>query len=109
MLTDLPDLGDVPGLTDALDQFVDMEGACLAPEFCQADVFDMAFYRRAILESVGEFKIWFDAFPRLCDDPRKDRARRFTTLVYLEHEGLVDLTQEGERIAVTRHEADIEG
>jgi len=109
VVDDVPNLEEVPGLVEALDLFVSTEPKTSPQHFVDDDVFDMEKYRRMIMDSVGDWRIWFDALPRLCEDSRKDRARRFTTLVYLEHEGQVDLTQAGDRIVVRRHEADIEG
>ena len=51
----------------------------------------------------------FSNFPALCEDVRVDRARRFVTLIYMEHEREVVLTQYGNDILVERHEADYEG
>lgn len=109
VVSDLPGLEEVPGLVEALDLFVSTGPTMSAQHFADDDIFDMDHYRHMILESVGDWRIWFDAFPRIGEDPRKDRVRRFITLVYLEHEGQVDLTQTGDRIVVSRHEVDVEG
>lgn len=109
LVADVPGLEEVPGLVDALDLFISTGPTMSAQHFVDDDVFDMEKYRRMIMESVGDWRIWFDAFPRMCEDPRRDRVRRFITLVYLEHEGQVDLIQAGDRIVVSKHEADIEG
>lgn len=109
IVADLPGLDEVPGLVDALDAVVGVEQSIAAQHYKHDAVFDMETYRRMILESVGDWRIWFDAFPRICEDPRRDRVRRFVTLVYLEHEGQVDLTQVDDRIVVSRHEVNVEG
>src|SRR3990172_8792555 len=103
VLGNLPGIDDVPGLADALDTFVGSVQAMSLTEFAEDDVFDMNAYRQAILESVGGFSVWFDALPRLSEDLRRDRVRRFVACIYLEHEGQVDLAQYGERIVVSRH------
>jgi hypothetical protein len=110
VFAELPAIADVPGLCDALDSFVGSVATFPLREFAAGDdVFDMDQYRRMILQALTEYSVWFDALPRLSEDVRRDRVRRFVTLVYLEHEGQVDLSQFGERIVVMRREADIEG
>ena len=108
-MDDLPGILDVPGLGDALDSFVGSVATLPLREFAVDDVFDIDQYRNVILQSLIGFSVWFDALPRVSADARIDRVRRFVALVYLEHEGRVDLAQYGERIVVSRHEADIEG
>jgi hypothetical protein len=109
LLSELPEFHEIPGLGEALDAFVGAVPALPASDFTGLDVFDLDAYRRVLLEALGDYSMWFDAFPKICKDARLDRVRRFATLVYLEQEGRVDLAQHGERIAVVRHEADLEG
>jgi hypothetical protein len=108
-LVDLPGLDEVPGLIEALDSFIQSGRTATLCEFVEDDAFDMDEYRRAILDHIDGVTVWFDALPALSTNVRKDRVRRFVTLIYLEHEGRVDLDQRGDRIVVSRHEADIEG
>lgn len=109
VVADLPGLEEVPGLVDALDLFVSTGPKTSPQPLVDDDIFDMDQYRRVLLQAMTDYSIWFDALPRVSANARLDRVRRFITLVYLEQEGLVDLVQYGERIVVTRHEADIEG
>lgn len=102
----LPGLEEVPGLLDALAAFV--RGAPpTGPVDCEErDVFDMAEYRRAILASLCGCSVLFDAIPRVGQDPRKDRVRRFVTLMFMEQDCEVRLTQCGEIIVVERYGAE---
>ena len=109
VVSDLPGLHEIPGLGEALDAFEGSVPMLPVSEFTGRDVFDMNEYRRVLLEALGDCSLWFEAFSKICRDARLDRVRRFVTLVYLEQEGCVDLAQFGERIAVVRHEADLEG
>jgi hypothetical protein len=68
----------------------------------------METYRKTILEYLDGLEVMFSALPALCDDARVERARRFVTLVYMEHEGEVVLTQYENDILVEKNEADLE-
>jgi len=109
VLDELPDLGEVPGLTDDLDRFVGSVPFVDAKDFRGNGEFVMEAYRDAILKCLGGLEVMFSAFPALCADARADRARRFITLVYMEHEREVVLTQYGNDILVEENEADVEG
>ena len=103
----LPELGDIPGLIEALDSlsrvFVPAE------QFMEDDAFDMNTYRRVVLECLGGTSAMFSTLPAVSENLRKDRVRRFVTLVFMEHEREVALTQHGDDILVEKHEADVEG
>jgi hypothetical protein len=108
-LAELPGLDEVPGLAEALDSFICSVPTASVYEFAGDDVFEMDRYWQSILKCIDGVTVWFDALPALSADIRTDRVRRFVTLVYMDHEGVVDLDQRGERIVVRKHEADIEG
>jgi len=79
-------------------------------EFMGRDEFHMEEYKNGILATLGSSCRLFSAFPDICGDARLERTRRFTTLIFMEHEHEVELAQHGENdIMVMRHEADIEG
>ncbi len=96
-------------LDRALNEFV----GSVRPEFsrlcAEEDPFVMEHYRQAMLDLLISSNVRFSAFRPLCRDFRKDRARRFITLIYMEHAREVDLVQRGEDILVRRHEAHAEG
>jgi len=108
-LSELPEMRDIPGLSDALDAFAGSTNLADRREFGTWDEFDMETYRQAILEILENASVRFSAVPRLADNMRRDRARRFITLVFMEHERQVDLTQYGNDLLVEKHEADVEG
>jgi hypothetical protein len=110
-LMDLPDLNEVPGLVDALAGFLADSQAMAASAYFVQDEFRMEAYRRVILDFMAGCAVRFDAIPQVALDLRKDRARRFVTLVFMEHERELTLTQYGEQIVVERrqNEANIEG
>jgi hypothetical protein len=105
-ITALPELDDVPGLMEALKGFVQGMHTADPVEFMGGDVFDMAAYRRVILDSLCGCTVLFDAIPRVGQDARRDRVRRFVTLLYMEHDREVTMSQYGERIVVEKYEAE---
>lgn len=107
-LTNLPELGEVDGLTAALDAL--MLRPCLDEHELGpgTECFQMNEYRTLVLARVQECILHFDAIPNICPDHRTDRARRFTALVFMEHEHEVALEQRGEDILVRTHAANTE-
>jgi len=113
-LLDLPSAEALPDFIDDLDDFVG-SGEARQPDMTApvAD-FTMDNYRKVILAGLDGTSRWFRAFPALCPDEKLDRIHRFITLVYMEHDREVILTQEEKDILVERipegpHEADPEG
>lgn len=105
-ITELPRLNDVPGLADALAEFIQGTREVSLTDFAGTDTFNMAAYRDTILKSLGGCSVFFDAIPTVGQDPRKDRVRRFVTLVFMEQDREVSLIQYGEKIVVERYEAE---
>jgi len=108
-ITDVPSIDDLPGLSAALDAFVGAGTTISLEEFTASTEFRMEDYRSRIRSLVERSCTRFSAIPPVCDDPKKDRARRFTTLVFMDHVQEVSLTQHGNDLLVNKHEADIEG
>jgi hypothetical protein len=104
-ITDLPGLDEVPGLMDALAAFVQVHAEAHA-ELRGVDVFEMEAYRRVILDSLCGCSVLFDAIPRVGQDARKDRVRRFVTLLYMEHDHEISMSQYGEKIVVEKYGAE---
>ena len=108
-LITLPELEEIPGLAQALDVFVGAPDALSIQEFQECDEFSMGTYREAILAIVRQASVMFTALPIVSRNARKDKAWRFLTLVYMEHEREVRLTQYGNDLLVEKNEADLEG
>jgi len=105
----LPGLDEIPGLVEALDAFVGSAESMSVSEFLEDDGFDIGAYRQAILTILEESAARFSSLPCLSADVRVDRARRFVTLIFMEHEREVHLTQYGNDLMVSKNEADVEG
>jgi len=108
-LTDLLDLAEVPGLIDALSDFLGGYKGDGLPETFVLDEFRMDRYREIIRTCLLGHAVRFDAIPAVAQDARRDRVRRFITLVFMEHEREVSLSQFGDTIVVGPYEANIEG
>ena len=103
-----PNLEAIPGLIDDLNDFVgagsaQMLGLAINPEsrFCMAD------YRKHILSLLDPGKVCFSDITPLVDDNRLDRVWRFVTLVFMQNDNEVRLSQYGKDLLIERvdHEA----
>jgi chromatin segregation and condensation protein Rec8/ScpA/Scc1 (kleisin family) len=103
------ELDSVPGLVMALDEFIGSTEIHHVSDYAPPVEFRIEEYREAILTALADYSLRFTAFSPLSGDLRKDRIWRFITLIHLEHNGEVELIQEGNDILVRRHEADREG
>lgn len=108
-LTNVPEPGELEGLTDALDALVLQLCHGKFDHYPCAESFRMEEYRTLVLSRVRECILHFDAIPCICTDHRTDRVRRFTALVFMEHEREVALEQRGEDILVRAYAANTKG
>jgi hypothetical protein len=98
-------LDAVPGLTDALNGFVNIPIPIeIIHRFMGRDDFDLEGFQQHILTSLGDSVTTFDDLPPLLEQERKDRVFRFITLVFLAHTRKIVLWQEEERIWVKKNE-----
>jgi len=107
--SELPAFDSIPGLKMALDEFIGSAEPIRLAEFRGEHPFDIEQYRQAILAYLEDFRVLFSGLPKISDDLRLDRIWRFVTLIYMEQEQEVHLSQCGGDIWVIRHEAYDEG
>ncbi|EFK09978.1 conserved hypothetical protein [delta proteobacterium NaphS2] len=96
LLTDEPRLKSITGLLEDLDDFIGTPAP--EPDFLRLDsdsVFRMADYRTHILHVVGDDCLMFSDIGPLVDDLRRDRVWRFITLIFMQNDREVMLTQYG--------------
>jgi hypothetical protein len=96
------DLGDVPGLAEALNTL-----AADAPSGLVAwmpSEFNLALYESHVQAHIGAIAVEFDQIPPLGGNRRLDRVRRFIAILFLAHAGLIDIRQDGQSIQVMKHE-----
>ena len=68
------------------------------------DGFDLNRYERHIQAHIGDFEIDLHDIPPLIENARKDLIWRFIAVIFLAHEGVVKIAQDGLDIMVTKNE-----
>ena len=102
-LMEEPNLGSIPGLIQDLNDFI-TEGArevCRFPLDAQPD-FRINDYHDHIISNMGWSTMLFSDIAPFIDDDRRDRVWRFITLVFMENDREVELTQDGTDIWVQK-------
>ena len=101
LLTEEPCLEAIPGLNEALEDFIksEMFGGY---EFASKSGFRMDDYRDHILSVLKLGSRLFSDIAPMIDDSRRDRIWRFVTLTFMAQDRLVELTQYGPDILVGR-------
>lgn len=91
--TAAPDLGSIPGLLTDLDDFIHQDMP--QPTFLDSGIiFNIANYREHILSRLGWSSVSFHKIvPMDDDDKRRDRARRFITLIFMQSDQEVEIEQ----------------
>ena len=101
-LLEEPSLESINGLLEDLDVFVQQGSEVVPCGFEPRQEFSMAQYRDHILASLGWGTVSFSGIPPISEKSRRDKAWRFITLVFMQNERVIDLTQEGDNIWVQR-------
>jgi len=101
------DIMSVPGLVAALDSLtLSPTGAALPP---LRQGFDLLRYEKHLRGHVEDYAIDFDDIPPIEADLRTDRVWRFVAIIFLAHQGFLEVWQERQTILVMKREADREG
>ena len=102
-LTEKPDLESIPGLIEDLNEFIqnasDESGNYTIEIGAE---FDLNKYRERILSVLSWDSVLFSDIDPIIENDRKDRAWRFITLIFMEHEHEIELTQLGDDLSVQR-------
>ena len=107
LLLEEPNLDDVPGLTDALNHFIGIQfDPC---DFSSTSRFRMNDYRNHILSVLGIGARLFSDMPSLFENGRADRICRFVTLIFMQQDGEVSLTQYGDDVLVEKIQNEANG
>jgi len=101
LFMDEPCLESIPGLAEALNDFIGTEMAS-GGTFTPKSGFRMADYRNHILSILGIGSRLFSDIAPLTDDRRRDKIWRFVTLTFMAQDREVELTQYGADILVGR-------
>lgn len=111
-LLDEPDLDSIPDLTQDLNEFIQMgSGEVLSQAFEPASEFDLNIYREHIFSALNWNTTLFSEIPILNENNHRDRIYRFISLVFMQHDREVELTQNGDDLWVRKlyHETNNEG
>jgi len=102
-LMEEPRLDSIPGLIQDLNDFV-QEGSCEAEElfFDTQSAFHMNDYHDHIMSILSWESIPFSDIAPLIEDSHQDRIWRFITLVFMQNDHEVELTQYGNDILVQK-------
>lgn len=102
-LMQTPDLDSIPGLVRDLDEFINggLIEICTVP-FDSASRFRMGDYRDHILSRLDWDNIHFSEIGPIIEDFRQDKIWRFVTLVFMENDREVELTQDGDDLWVQK-------
>ena len=98
-----PDLESIPGLIQDLNDFIQQESIEIGEfVFDPVSRFHMDEYREHILSILGWDSMLFSNMAPLIEEYRQDKIWRFMTLVYMQHECEVDITQYGNDLLVQK-------
>jgi hypothetical protein len=101
LLTETPCLDSIPGLAEALNDFIDTKVAGYIAFEAKSE-FRMDDYRNHILSTLEVGCRKFSAISPLIEDCRTDKVWRFVTLIFMEQDQEIQLTQYGNDILVER-------
>jgi len=111
-LTEYPNLDAIPGLLKDLDDMIWFnDGQGSFSTFDLKSDFDMGTYRQHIMSVLGMYTLRFSDISPLTGDYRRDRVRRFITLVFMDNDLEVEIRQHGDDLLIQRrnYEAYAEG
>jgi DNA-directed RNA polymerase subunit RPC12/RpoP len=102
-LMENPDLGSIPGLIQDLDDFI-QDNPPEIGQMCFPGESDFAIsdYREHILSLLGWDSMLFSDISPLIQDLRADKAWRFITAVFMDHEREIELAQHGNDLVIQR-------
>jgi len=102
-LTEDPDLEAIPGLIQNLNDFIQTESYEMdSIAFNAKPEFSMDEYRDHINSILSWDCMLFSNVDPLIDDFRNDKIWRFITLVFMQNDREVDLTQHGNDVLIQR-------
>ena len=105
LLMEEPRLDTLPDFLQDLDAFILGNPIPLCGDaFELKSDFNLAAYRAHILSLLSHHTLHFSDISPLTDDDRRDRARRFITLVFMDNDREINLQQHGNDLLIRRHD-----
>jgi len=103
-LMDEPNFAAIPELLNDLDSFIHDNDYHLSDEtFDLKSDFNMASYRTHILSLLNRSHLRFSDISSLTSDNRRDKVRRFITLVSMDNDREIDVQQDDKDLLIMRH------
>lgn len=107
LLMDEPQLDAIPDLIDDLDEFILGNPISASQSFDDAQSgFNLAAYRSHILGLLEHRTIYFSTISPLMGDYRRDRVRRFITLIFMDNDQEIHLQQSGDDLLIWRRHSE---
>jgi hypothetical protein len=103
LLTEEPRMDTLPDFLQDLDAFILGNPIPTGDAFELKGDFNMSAYRTHILSLLSHHTFRFSDISPLTDDDRRDRARRFITLVFMDNDREINLQQHGNDLLIRRH------
>ena len=100
--SEAPDLESIPGMLEDLNGFIQHAEHIPKYNFDIENNFSMDDYRNHILSVLSWNSMLFSNITHLADDYRRDRIRRFITLIFMQNDQEVELTQDAKDIRVQK-------
>ena len=102
-LMEEPELDSIPGLIQDLNDFIQQQSVEAADSaFDTRGAFHMNEYREHILSTLGWNGVFFSDIVPLIEDCRLDKIWRFITLIFMQNDRELELTQQGSELLVQR-------
>lgn len=111
-LIDEPDLDSIPGLVQDLDEVIEGNSMIIDESlFDTTCSFHIDDYREHIFKGLGWNSILFSEIEPLSENSKQDKAFRFITLIFMDNDREVNISQEGNDLFIQKiyNEAHIEG
>ena len=89
-----PTLEGLPDFQSDLDRFISLPSTTEAAPAIDRLHFEMSTYRAHIQGILSGCIVHFEGVRALLDDLRLDRIYRFITIIFMQHEGEIEITQE---------------
>jgi hypothetical protein len=103
LLTEEPRMDTLPDFLQDLDAFILGNPIEAGDAFELKGDFNMSAYRTHILSLLSHHTFRFSDISPLTEDDRRDRARRFITLVFMDNDREINLQQHGNDLLIRRH------
>ena len=103
LLDNEPDLESIPNLVQDLNSFIELNSPLLEtyPYICKSQ-YQMEEYRKHILSTLKWNSVLFTDIGPLVENRRQDKVWRFITLIFMQNQREINLSQQDDAILIQR-------